>query len=147
MIRARKLGHVVLKVRDAAKSKEFYVKTLGLKVAHEDLKRGAVFLSFGTEHHDLALFQMASGEAPGAAQPGLLHMAWQLGSYDELREAHRELQSLGVPIEATTEHNVTRSIYFPDPDGNRVELYCDMVENGFETMRTVGPRSDRTSFD
>jgi catechol 2,3-dioxygenase len=147
MIRARKLGHVVLKVRDAAKSKEFYVKTLGLKVAHEDLERGAVFLSFGTEHHDLALFQMASGEAPGAAQPGLHHMAWQLGSYDELREAHRELQSLGVPIEATTEHNVTRSIYFPDPDGNRVELYCDMVENGFETMRTVGPRSERMSFD
>ena len=64
MIQARKLGHVVLKVRDAAKSKEFYVKTLGLKVAHEDLKRGAVFLSFGTEHHDLAVFQMASGEAP-----------------------------------------------------------------------------------
>ena len=147
MIRARKLGHVVLKVRDAATSKEFYVKTLGLKVAHEDLERGAVFLSFGTEHHDLALFQMASGEAPGAAQPGLHHMAWQLGSYDELREAHRELQSLGVPIEATTEHNVTRSIYFPDPDGNRVELYCDMVENGFETMRTVGPRSERMTFD
>jgi catechol-2,3-dioxygenase len=54
---------------------------------------------------------------------------------------------MGVPIESTVEHNVTRSIYFPDPDGNRVELYCDMVENGFETMRTVGPRSDRISFD
>ena len=43
---------------------------------------------------------------------------------------------MGVPIEATVEHNVTRSIYFPDPDGNRVELYCDMVDNGFEAMRT-----------
>jgi catechol 2,3-dioxygenase len=147
MIQAKKLGHVVLKVRDAAKSKEFYVKTLGLKVAHEDLKRGTVFLSFGTEHHDLAVFQMASGEAPSAEQPGLHHMAWQLASFDELRDAHRELLALGVPIEATTEHNVTRSIYFPDPDGNRVELYCDMVENGFETMRTVGPRSDRLTFD
>jgi catechol-2,3-dioxygenase len=31
-------------------------------------------------------------------------------------------------------------VYFPDPDGNRVELYCDMVDNGFETMGTVGPR-------
>jgi len=64
MIQARKLGHVVLKVRDAGKSRDFYVKTLGLKVAHEDLTRGAVFLSFGTEHHDLAVFQMASGETP-----------------------------------------------------------------------------------
>jgi catechol-2,3-dioxygenase len=49
---------------------------------------------------------------------------------------------MGVPIESTIEHNVTRSIYFHDPDGNRVELYCNMVENGFEFMRTVGPTYD-----
>ncbi len=147
MIQARKLGHLVLKVRDAGKSKDFYTRTLGLKVAHEDLAQGTVFLSFGREHHELALFQLATGEAPDATQPGLHHMAWQLGawqlgSFEELRAAHRELKAMGVPVEATIEHNVTRSIYFPDPDGNRVELYCDMVEHGFETMRTLGPRRD-----
>jgi len=142
MIQARKLGHVVLAVRDAARSRDFYVRTLGLKVAHEDLDRGAVFLSFGREHHDLALFQLATGSAPDATQPGLHHMAWQLGSFEELREAYRELKAMGVPVEATIEHNVTRSVYFPDPDGNRVELYCDMVTDGFETMRTLGPRRD-----
>ena len=142
MIQARKLGHVVLKVRDAGKSKDFYMRALGLQVAHEDLQRGAVFLSFGQEHHELALFQLATGEAPDAAQPGLHHMAWQLGSFEELRQAYQELKAMGVPIESTAEHNVTRSVYFHDPDGNRVELYCDMVENGFEAMRTVGPRRD-----
>lgn len=147
MIQARKLGHLVLKVRDIRPSRDFYVRTLGLRVAHEDLERGTVFLSFGTAHHDLALFQLASGDAPGAAQPGLHHMAWQLGSFDELREAHRELKAMGVPIESAVEHNVTRSIYFHDPDGNRVELYCDMVEDGFETMRVVGPRADPLPLD
>ena len=142
MIQARKLGHVVLRVRDAARSRDFYVRTLGLKVAHEDLDRGAVFLSFGREHHDLALFQLATCNAPEATQPGLHHMAWQLGTFEELREAYRELKAMGVAVEATIEHNVTRSVYFPDPDGNRVELYCDMVEDGFETMRTLGPRRD-----
>jgi len=34
---------------------------------------------------------------------------------------------------------VTRSVYFFDPDGNRVELYCDMVSNGFAAMQTLGP--------
>jgi catechol 2,3-dioxygenase len=142
MIQARRLGHVVLKVRDVAKSRDFYTRALGLKVAHEDLKRGTVFLSFGREHHDLALFQLATGEPPAEAQPGMHHMAWQLGSFQELQDAYRELKALGMPIESTIEHNVTRSVYFPDPDGNRVELYCDMVENGFETMRTVGPKRD-----
>jgi catechol-2,3-dioxygenase len=142
MIQARKLGHIVLKVRDARKSKEFYVRTLGLNVAHEDYERGAVFLSFGDQHHDLALFQLASGEPPAAAQPGMHHMAWQLGSFEELQAAYRELKQIGIPVESTVEHNVTRSVYFPDPDGNRVELYCDMVTRGFEAMRTVGPRRD-----
>jgi catechol 2,3-dioxygenase len=140
MIQARKLGHVVLRVRDARKSREFYTRTLGLKVAHEDLERGTVFLSFGTQHHDLALFQMASGETPDDKQPGLHHTAWQLGSFEELQAAHRELRQLGFAVESTVEHNVTRSVYFPDPDGNRVELYCDMVEGGFEAMRVLGPR-------
>ena len=147
MIQARKLGHIVLSVRNAARSRDFYTRTLGLSVSHEDLDRGAVFLSFGREHHELALFQMATGAAPDAAQPGLHHMAWQLGSFAELQAAYRELKALGVPIESTIEHNVTRSIYFPDPDGNRVELYCDMVENGFEAMRTMGPRRDAIDLE
>ncbi len=145
MIQARKLGHVVLNVRDAERSKDFYTRTLGLKVAYES--PGAVFLSFGVQHHDLALFQLATGEAPGEAQPGLHHVAWQLGSFRELQDAHRELRALGIPVESTVEHNVTRSVYFPDPDGNRVELYCDMVEHGFEAMQRVGPRRDEIDME
>ena len=139
MIQARKLGHVVLKVRDAQASKAFYSRVLGLQVAHEDCQRGAVFLSFGTEHHDLALFQLATGDTPEATQPGLHHTAWQLESFEALQDAYRELGQLGIAVESTVEHNVTRSVYFHDPDGNRVELYCDMVPNGFEFMQARGP--------
>jgi len=143
MIQARKLGHIVLKVRDARRSRDFYTQALGLKVAHEDFEHGAVFLSFGKEHHDLGLFQLATGEPPASSQPGLHHTAWLLGSFEELQAAHGELQRLGVPVESIVEHNVSRSIYFHDPDGNRVELYCDMVTDGFEAMRTLGPRRDQ----
>lgn len=143
MIQARKLGHVVLKVRDARASTAFYTRALGLRVAHEDYERGAVFLSFGTQHHDLALFQLASGEAPAATQPGLHHTAWQVDSFATLQAAYGELGALGIAVDATIEHNCTRSIYFHDPDGNRVELYCDMVDDGFEAMRTLGPKRER----
>ena len=142
MIQARRIGHVVLKVRDAQRSRNFYTRTLGLKVAYEQAEWGAVFLSVGEQHHDLALFQLATGDTPAATQPGLHHMAWQLGSFGELQAAYRELRDLGIPVDATIAHNVTRSIYFADPDGNRVELYCDMVEHGFEAMQTLGPRRD-----
>ena len=147
MIQARKLGHVVLKVRDAQKSKEFYMRALGLKVANDAHDRGAVFLSFGTQHHDLALFQQATGEPPAKSQPGLHHVAWRLDNFEELKAAYKELKRMGIPLDSTAEHNVTRSVYFFDPDGNRVELYCDMVENGFETMKTVGPKRDELDLE
>jgi catechol 2,3-dioxygenase len=142
MIRARKLGHAALKVRDLAKSKEFYMRTLGLQVANENLTPPAVFLSFGREHHELALFELAISEGPLVAQPGLHHTAWQLGSLEELQAAHEQLKAMGVQIESTIDHDVIRSIYFHDPDGNGIELYCDMVSNGFEFMRTMGPKNE-----
>ena len=103
MIQAKRLGHVVLNVRNAEKSRDFYTQTLGLKVAHEDLERGAVFLSFGKEHHDLALFQHATGEPPAKTQPGLHHMAWRLDSFDELKAAYKELKRMGIPLDSTAE--------------------------------------------
>jgi catechol-2,3-dioxygenase len=46
-----------------------------------------------------------------------------------------------MPIESGAEHDVTRSIYFRDPDGNRVELYCDMMDNGFEADADGRPQA------
>ena len=63
--------------------------------------------------------------------------------FEELQAAYRELVAMGIAVDSTIAHNVTRSVYFHDPDGNRVELYCDMFEGGgFEEMRTLGPRRD-----
>ena len=124
MIQAKRLGHVVLNVRNAEKSRDFYTQTLGLKIAHENLERGAVFLSFGKEHHDLALFQQATGEPPAKTQPGLHHVAWRLDTFEELQAAYKELKRMGIPIDGTAEHNVTRSVYFFDPDGVCLEFAC-----------------------
>jgi hypothetical protein len=49
--------------------------------------------------------------------------------------AYRELKAIGVTIESTIERNVTRGIYFREPDGNRVERYGDLVGTGcFERL-------------
>ncbi|MBI3800083.1 MAG: hypothetical protein HY268_24295 [Deltaproteobacteria bacterium] len=36
---------------------------------------------------------------------------------------------------------MTQSVYLFDPDGNRVELYCDMVSKGFKALQPLGPAS------
>lgn len=142
MIQVERLAHVVLNVRDVRASKAFYMTVLGLKIANENLARGMVFLSNGTDHHQLALFERATAPAPSAAQPGLIHMAWRLADLDALKAAHRELKDAGIAIESTIRHAMTHSLYVRDPDGHLVELYCDRWENGFEIFSTMPNQND-----
>ena len=59
---------------------------------------------------------------------GLHHVAFNIGTtLDELREARAKLDAAGI---ATTpiDHDVTKSLYFADPDGNGVEVYVDVSD-------------------
>jgi hypothetical protein len=35
-------------------------------------------------------------------------MAWQPGSFEGQQAVHKEIQELGIPIETTIQHNVTK---------------------------------------
>jgi catechol-2,3-dioxygenase len=54
------------------------------------------------------------------------HIAFLVASYDALVDAYRALQEHGVVIERAMDHINQRSIYFQDPDGNRLEIYYEM---------------------
>ena len=73
---------------------------------------------------------MAQHESPetakGPARPlGVAHIAFQVASYEALGEAYRTLLQHGVRIERAMDHVNQRSIYFVDPDGNRLEIYYE----------------------
>src|ERR1043166_3323444 len=75
MARINKVGHVVLNVQDVETSVKFYTEALGMEVMR--LREGnAAFLSFGTQHHDIALFKATEGAEMGKL--GLNHIAFQI---------------------------------------------------------------------
>ena len=49
----------------------------------------------------------------------------RLRDEEHLRAAYQDLKENGVKIISTINHGVTKSIYFEDPDGNQLEVYCD----------------------
>jgi len=128
MIRLKKLGHVQLRVADLERSKAFYRDVLGFRVAEHDPKHGDVFMTLGEDFHTLDLVQHPSPEtAKGPRRPlGVAHVAFQVSSYEALREASRTLLEHGVEIDRAVDHVNQRSIYFLDPDGNRLEIYYEM---------------------
>ena len=55
------LGHVVLNVANLKKSEDFYRSIVGMKVSARNRRTKMTFMSFGREHHDVALMELAKG--------------------------------------------------------------------------------------
>ncbi|MBI3076861.1 MAG: VOC family protein [Deltaproteobacteria bacterium] len=62
------------------------------------------------------------------------HFAWEVASLDELKKAKGLLEARGIPILWSGQHGPgnNKGIYFTDPEGNVVELYCDLDQIGWD---------------
>ena len=119
------LGHVVIKVRDVKRAEAFYNGVLGLPIVARSTQSPMTFFSLG-DHHDFAIMGLGDdAESASGNTVGLAHVAFKIGnSIDELKDAKRHLDGVGIPC-APIDHEVTKSLYLADPDGNQVELYVD----------------------
>jgi catechol-2,3-dioxygenase len=120
----KKLGHVVLKVRDLDRSEAFYTSVLGLAVTGRLPGRMVFFAVPGnTDSHDLGLWKVGPAAAPPSSkQVGLFHVAWQVEREEDLRAFHDSLVARGIPVRSTMDHGANLSVYFEDPDGNMLEV-------------------------
>ncbi len=147
-VRIKRLGHIVIQVRNLERSMKFYTEVLNFRVSDRS-PEGAVFLTSVGDHHTVALFPSA-GEAAETSSKGavrLHHFAMEVGSIDELFQARAYLRERGVPIVFEGRHRLGghTSIEFLDPDGFQLELFCDMDQLGSDTRsRPLGsaPRVD-----
>ena len=126
-MKIQSLGHVVLRVTDRARAEKFYGDVLGLPICAR-FDEGGYKMAFFTlgNHHDFAVMEVSGdGSSRSETAVGLHHVAFNIGTtLDELKEAKAKLDAAGI---ATTpvDHEVTKSLYFEDPDGNGIEVYID----------------------
>ena len=136
MVKINKVGHVVLAVKDPEASAKWYTEVLGMDLMYYNEKGKMAFLSFGTQHHDIAVVKAPEDATLGS--PGISHTALQIeGGLDELKQLYQRMKDKGVKIDFTTDHGLSKSVYFFDPDGNRLEVFCETMtpEEGIEFMR------------
>lgn len=121
MPKVSSLGHVGLFVSDLAKMRDFYTRVLGMTVTDESAERQMCFLSArpGEEHHEMFLTVGRDAEDVKVVQ----QVSFHVDSIEELREFHHTFKAEGVEIDSVVSHGNTASIYFRDPDRNRLEVY------------------------
>jgi len=148
MIRPDRIGHVVIKVRDLERSTNFYTEVLGLTVMKSEPGFKMTFLaSNGRDHHEIAVMEVGS-EAPLSPphSVGLAHIAFRLRDEKHLREAYNDLKAHGVEIITAVNHGVTKSVYFRDPDGNEIEVYCDGLPDEIAKFSDPYAGTERLEF-
>ncbi len=119
-------SHVGINVTDLARMEDFYTRVLGLLVSDRgELPNGAtlVFLSRNAdEHHQVVL---ATGRPPGVEHNVVNQMSFKVPALGDLQAMYRRLKDEGVKEFRVVTHGNAWSVYFPDPEGNRVEIFVD----------------------
>ena len=134
------LGHVVLNVANLKKSEDFYRSIVGMKVSARNRRTKMTFMSFGREHHDVALMELAKGtkHVGGKGIPKLHHFCIYVGTNKEVDDLYPALKRRKIPIVSgpeILEVAGNRSISFLDPDGNRVEIACNANKFRFDSRK------------
>ena len=130
MVRPKRLGHLVIRVRDLERSEKFYTGLLGLKVTHKRPGQ-MVFLSAGDDSsHELAPVPVGADSAgPDPTRVGLYHFAWEMESFEDLQQLYNEMHAKNVKIGGLGDRGISLGVYLFDPDGNEIEAFCEMPKD------------------
>ncbi|MBY0509276.1 MAG: VOC family protein [Rhodospirillaceae bacterium] len=129
------LSHLGICVENIARMEEFYTKVLGFTVTDRGSTLGLdlVFMSRDPRHHHEIV--LSSGRPPGLGRntitpvfgPVINQISFSLGTLSELQQMYRYLQAVHPGEYLCANHGVSWSIYFDDPEGNKIEIFVDTV--------------------
>jgi len=119
-------SHFGIYVIDLARMADFYTRVLGLLVSDRGQVPGGadlVFLSRDPdEHHQIVL---ATGRPPGVEFNVVNQISFKLPTLADLKAMHARARAEGIKQFRIETHGNAWSVYFADPEGNRIEVFVD----------------------
>lgn len=119
------ISHIGIYVTDMDRVRDFYTSVLGFKVMDAGEVRPGMHLTFLSkdpkDHHQIVL---VSGRQPGTPST-INQITFRVASIKEVRTMHDLLVARKVDGIDPVDHGNAWSVYFMDPEGNRLEFFCD----------------------
>jgi catechol-2,3-dioxygenase len=125
------LAHIVRRTSRFEAMLEWYQTVLAAQIVHADGM--LAFLSYDAEHHRIAIAQIPGLEDQPQMAAGTDHVAFTHADLGDLLYTYARLKSEGIEPYWCINHGPTTSLYYKDPDGNRVELQVDNFPTAEET--------------
>ena len=110
---------------------DWYCTVLCAEVVHENGM--LAFLTYDDEHHRIAIAALPGLVDKARHSVGLDHLAYTYANLGDLVFTYERLKKAGIMPVVTINHGPTTSMYYRDPDGNRVELQID----NFDTVEEL----------
>jgi catechol 2,3-dioxygenase-like lactoylglutathione lyase family enzyme len=134
------ISHIGIFVTDIEKMRDFYTRVLGFKVMDSGEMKNGQHLTFLSkdpkDHHQIVL---VSGRPQGAPST-INQLTFRVPSIKEVRFMHDHLVENKVADIDPVSHGNAWSVYFKDPEGNRLEFFCDTP------WYVAQPRRERLDF-
>lgn len=114
------LDHVAIEASDPEATAAWYVETLGFERRHKNVWGSyPIFVCIGSS--GLAIFPRPEGTvSPRTERQPVRHIAFRTGM-SQFQNARAELDQRGIEVKFS-DHTISQSIYFADPDGIRLEI-------------------------
>ena len=120
-------SHMGMYVADLARMEDFYTRVLGFAVMDRGNlgETALVFLSLDPrEHHQIILVSGRPSPADAGFNP-INQVSFRLSELAALRQMAARVRDEGVKDLSAVSHGNALSVYFRDPEGNRLELFVD----------------------
>lgn len=118
-----RLSHVGLYVKDVEKMREFYTKVLGFVVSDAAEDGRITFMSRNpSDHHQVVLVR---GRQTETDTPMVQQVSFNVGTLANVQKVFRKVREAGSKVIEPRCHGNAWSVYFTDPEGNRIEMFCD----------------------
>ncbi|MFZ5694736.1 MAG: VOC family protein [Pseudomonadota bacterium] len=123
-IRPAKLAHVVMRTNERFEEMvRWYLHVLNAQCVHKD--DNLAFLTYDGEHHRVAIARVPEMVDRPSGTVGVDHVAFTFAALDHLLLTYERLAEDGIEPILSINHGATTSIYYEDPDRNRIELQVD----------------------
>ena len=122
-----KFAHAVLATKQFQAMVDWYKTVLQAEVVHSNGM--LAFMTYDDEHHRIAIAAVPGLEDKPCHSVGLDHLAYTYANLGDLVFTYERLKQAGIMPVVTINHGPTTSMYYRDPDGNRVELQIDNFDS------------------